>query len=103
MIDLIEARVLPNCGVSWMQITGGSSAGHHPNTGIKLSISSSVGRMGQNEVQTMLFSPKVFQVSTSRNGGVSFGVHADKVGNDEAAGKTNKSVDVSRWRVQFGC
>ena len=86
-----------------MQITGGSSMGYHPNAGIKASHPSSVSRMRRNEVQTTLFSPEVFQVGVSGNSGVSFGVHADEVGNDEAAGKTNKSADSLRWRVQFGC
>ena len=86
-----------------MQITGGSTAGYHPNAGIESSHSSLVGRMRWNEVWTMLFSPKAFQVGMGRDGGVSFGVHANEVGNDEAVGKTNKSADISRWRVQFGC
>ena len=86
-----------------MQITGRSSKGYHPNSGIKSSHPSSVSRMRQDKRQTTLFSPKAFQVSVSGDSGVSFGVHADKVGNDEAMGKTNKSADSSRWRVQFGC
>ena len=86
-----------------MWITGGSSAGYHPNTGIKLSHPSSVSRMRRYKRRMMLFSPEVFQVSASGNSGVSFGVHADKVDNDEAVGKTNKSADSLRWRVQFGC
>ena len=86
-----------------MRITGGSSTGYYPNTRIKSSHSSSARRMRRNKVQATLFSPKTFQVGMSGNSGVSFSVHADKVGDDEGAGKTNKSVDVSRWRVQFGC
>ena len=86
-----------------MWITGGSSTVYHPNAGVKLSHTSSVSGMGWNEVRTTLFSPKVFQVGMGGDSGVSFGVHADEVGNDEAAGKTNKSVDISRWRVQFVC
>ena len=64
---------------------------------------SSVSRMRWDKRRTTLFSPKAFQVGVSGDSGVSFSVHADKVGNDEATGKTNKSVDSSRWRVQFGC
>ena len=86
-----------------MQITGGSSAGYHPNTRVKLSHTSSASRVRWNEVRATLLSPKAFQVGMGRNGGVSFGVHADKVGNDKAAGKANKSADVLRWRGQFGC
>ena len=37
------------------------------------------------------------------NSGVGFDVHAGKVGNDKTAGKTKKSKDGLRWRVQFGC
>ena len=84
-----------------MQITGGSSAEYHPNTGIKTSHSSSVNRMRWNKVQMMLLSPKAFQVSASGNSGVGFDVHAGKVGNDETTGKTKKSEDSLRWRVQF--
>ena len=86
-----------------MQITGGSSAEYHPNTEIESSHSSSVSRMRRNKGWMTLFSPKTFQVSASGNSGVGVVVHANKVGNDEAVGKTNKSVDSLRWRVQFGC
>ena len=77
--------------------------GYHPHAGIKLSHSSSVSRMRWNEGWMALFSPKMFQIGASGNSGVGVVVHANKVGNDEAVGKTNKSADSSRWRVQFGC
>ena len=85
-----------------MRITGGSSMGYHPNARIKMNHSSSVSRMRQNEVWMTLLSPKAFQVSTSGNSGVSFNVHAGKVGSNKTVGKTKKSEDSSRRRVQFG-
>ena len=42
-----------------------------------------------NKVQTMLFSPKAFQVGTGGKGGVGFSVHAGEVGN-------NKTVDKAK-------
>ena len=70
-----------------MWITGGSSAGYHPNARVESSHTSSMSRVGQNKVQTMLFSPKVFQVGMSGNSGVGFGVHTGEMGNDETVDK----------------
>ena len=86
-----------------MWITSRSSTGYHPNAGIKSSHPSSVSRMKQDKGQTTLFSPKVFQVSASGNSGVGVGIHAGEMGDDKSAGKTNSSMDSSRWRVEFGC
>ena len=77
--------------------------GYHPYTGIKSSHPPLVSRVRRNKVWMTLFSPEAFQVGVHGTSGVGFAVHADKVGNNEAAGKTNKSADSSRWRVQFGC
>ena len=42
-------------------------------------------------------------VGMGRDGGVSFGVHAGKVGDDKKIGTTEKRQDGVRFRVQFGC
>ena len=73
-----------------MWIAGRSSTGYHPNARVKLRHASLMSRMGRNEAWTTLFSPKVFQVDTGRDGGVSFGVHAGKVGDDKKIGMTEK-------------
>ena len=61
--------------------------GYHPNAGIKLSHPSSVSRMGWNESQMMLFSPKALQVGMSGNGGVGVVVHTGEVGDDKTVSK----------------
>ena len=62
-----------------------------------------VSRMSWNKVQTMLFSPKVFQVGTGRNGGVGGLGHTGKVTDENAVGKTKSEWDVVKFRIQFGC
>ena len=74
-----------------MRITGGSGARYHPNTGVKSGHASSMSRMGQNEVRMTLFSPKAFQVGTSGNSGIGFGVHTGEMGN-------NKTIDKNKSR-----
>ena len=70
-----------------MRITGRSGAGYHPNSGVELSHTSSMGRMSQNEVWTTLFGPKAFQVGTSRNSGVGGLRHTGEVTKEEVIGK----------------
>ena len=70
-----------------MRITGQSGAGYHPNTGVKLSHTSSISGIGQDKTQTTLFSPKAFQVSVGRNSGVGDFRHTSKVTEEKAAGK----------------
>ena len=88
---LIKTRVLSNGGIGQMQIASRSSVGYHPNTRIKMSHPSSVSRMGWNESQTTLFSPKVFQASMSGNSGVGIVIHTGKVGDDETISKAKSS------------
>ena len=75
-----------------MWVTDGSGTGDHPNTGVETSHSSHMGRMGRNERQMTLFSPKTFQVGTGGDDCVGVDVHASEVGNDERVGKTNVKV-----------
>ena len=83
-----------------MWIIGGSSAGYHPNTGVKASHSSHMSRMRSDKSRTMLFSPKVFQVSVGGDSCVGIGIHIGKIGDDEKVCKTNSMVDSLRRRVQ---
>ena len=59
--------------------------------------------MSWNKVWMMLFSPKAFQVSAGRNGGVGGLGHTGEVTDENAVGKTKSKWDVVKFKVQFGC
>ena len=50
-----------------------------------------------------MFSPKAFQVSVSKNGGVGGLGHTGRVADENAVGKTKSKGDMARVRIQFGC
>ena len=64
---------------------------------------SPMSRMSWNETWMTLFSPKVFQVGVSGDGGVGLIVHGSKVGDEEEVGMTKERDDSARCRIQIRC
>ena len=73
-----------------MGVVSNDGAGHHSNAGVETGCTSLSIQVSRNKIWMMLFSPKAFQVGTGRDSGVSFGVHAGKVGDDEKIGTAKK-------------